>query len=236
MREGCLQRQWASVSPPTSFSTSLFSFSSRQAPAPQIGSGPPTTCAGVLYGDNRKICWRRLASTAALRHLPHIGVSPRPRELHTSHMEECTNMNINMQTTPPLQISLCHTCRVLLSRDGRLSWVTPPTPFLPLPPLLFSFLFLPLLPSNSHHRLGEARLFASLADDFLFLNVEYRYRHGNAEADGKFSSNCRTALASRSFFRRFFSVNLWGFIFQNRAPPPSRYNDPSDAKIYVGRF
>lgn len=99
------------------------------------------------------------ASIAALRHLPHLAVSPRPRELHTSHMEECTYMNINMQTTPPLQISLCHTCRVLLSRDGRLSWVPPPIPFLPLPsgpPLLFSFLFLSLLPSNSHRRLAEA--------------------------------------------------------------------------------
>lgn len=160
-REGCLQRQWASASPPTSFSTSPFSFSSRQAPALQIGSGPPTTRTAVLYGDTREIFWRRLAPIAALRHLPHIAVSPRPRALHTSRVEECTYMNINMQTTPspPLQISLCHTCRVLLSRDGRLSWVTPPIPFLPLPsgpPLLFSFLFLPLLPSNSHHRLGEA--------------------------------------------------------------------------------
>lgn len=36
----------------------------------------------------------------------------------------------------------------------------------------------------------KTRLFASLADDFLFLNVEYCYLHGNAEADGKFSTNC----------------------------------------------
>lgn len=67
---------------------------------------------------------------------------------------------------------------------------------------------------------GGARLFASRADDFLFLNVECRYLHGNAEADGKFSTNCRTTLASWSFIRRFISVNLWRFILflyiQNR--------------------
>lgn len=156
-RGGCLQRQWAAVPPPPSFSASLFSFSSRRAPAPQMGSAPPSPHVRVSYTE---ITGRFSgASIAALRHLPHLAVSPRPRELHTSHMEECTYMNINMQTTPPLQISLCHTCRVLLSRDGRLSWVPPPIPFLPLPsgpPLLFSFLFLSLLPSNSHRRLAEA--------------------------------------------------------------------------------
>lgn len=70
---------------------------------------------------------------------------------------------------------------------------------------------------------GGARLFASLADDFLFPNVGYRYLHGNAEADGKFSTNCWTTPASRSFFRRFYSVHLWGLIFfyiQNRTPCP----------------
>lgn len=48
------------------------------------------------------------------------------------------------------------------------------------------------------------RLFASLADDFLFLNVEYRDLHGNAEADGKFSTNCWTALASPELLQEIF--------------------------------
>lgn len=112
----------------------------------------PNTSPGVSYGDNTKTYWRRLPLRCRLS---HIVLSRRPRALHTSHMEECTYMNINMQTIPPPQISLCHTCNILLSRDGRTGGATPPIPF--LLGLLCFFLFTPfcsLLPSNSHRRLG----------------------------------------------------------------------------------
>lgn len=61
---------------------------------------PPDRMSGPSYTEITER-FSGAASIAALRHLPHIAVSPRPRELHTSHMEECTYMNINMQTTPP---------------------------------------------------------------------------------------------------------------------------------------
>lgn len=156
-REGCLQRRRASVSPPPSLlHLSVFPSTPAKLQLPRLDLGPRPHVRGVLYGDNRKISWRRLASIATLRHLPHIVVSPRPRELHTSHIHEYQHA-----TPPPQSPSVTHAGFSSPEMEGLVGLHRPSPSFRCLLALLCFFLFLPplclsLLPSNSHHRLGEA--------------------------------------------------------------------------------
>lgn len=100
----------------------------------QIRSGLRKASVSALSVDNGKIQWHSeiyrvdspplpfIAPCAALLHLPYIIPSRRPRNIHTSHMEEHTYMNTNMHqhanpnppSNPLLPPSLSH------MQDGRI--------------------------------------------------------------------------------------------------------------------